>query len=113
MNGESIAVSQLEHLAGDVRPTCGLARAGAVISAVGGRRRGPRVTLAIAEEPEDGAGHVVGEGQAAYLVAHHGHLVQVVAGVRAAVGELHHRLHEVAPVADDPRAAQDVVLRAG
>lgn len=99
----AVAVAQLEHPAGYVRPAGRVAGAGEVVGAVG--RPG-------AQQVEDGLRHVVGEGEAADLVVNHGHFVEAVARVGAAVGEARHGLHEVAPIADDPRAAQDVVLRA-
>ena len=98
-----VAVAQVEHLAGDVGPAGGVSGAGEVVGAVG--------SLGF-QQVEDGPRHVAGEGQAADLVVHHGHLVEPVVRVGAAVGEPRHGPHEVVAVAYHPGAAQDVVLRA-
>ena len=96
----AVAVARFEHLAGYVRPAGGVAGAGEVVGSVWG----PGV-----QQVEDGLRHVISEGEAADLVVNHVHVVELVIRVRAAVGEARHGLHEVAPVADHPRAAQDVV----
>ena len=99
----AVAVGGLEDGAGDVGPGLDGAGARAVIGAVGGVRP---------QHVEDGLGHVAREGQAAQLVVDHGNLFQLVIRVGDAVGKPLHRLDEVAPLADDPGAAHDVVARA-
>ena len=99
----AVAVGGLEDGAGDVGPGLDGARAGAVIGAVGCVR---------AQHVEDGLRHVAREGQAAQLVVHDRDLFQLVLGVGDAVGQALHGLDEVAPLADDPGAAHDVVARA-
>ena len=99
----AVAVGGIEDGAGDVRPGLHGSRAGAVIGAVGGVG---------AQHMEDGPGHVAREGQASQLVVHDGDLLQLVLRVGDAVGERHHGLDEVVPLADDPGAAHDVVARA-
>ena len=99
----AVAVGGLEDGAGDVGPGLDSARAGAVISAVGGVR---------AQHMEDGLGHVAREGQAAQLVVDHGDLIQLVLRVGDAVGQPPHGLDEVVALADDPGAAHDVVAGA-
>ena len=99
----AVAVGGLEDGAGDVGPGLDGAGAGAVIRAVGSMRP---------QHVEDGGGHVAREGQAAQLVVHDGDLREPVLGVGDAVGEPLHGLDEVAPLADDPGAAHDVVARA-
>ena len=99
----AVAVGGLEDGVGDVRPALHRAGAGAVIRAVGGVR---------AQHMEDGLGHVAREGQAAQLVVDHGDLREFILGVGDAVGEPLHGLDEVAPLADDPAGAHDVVARA-
>ena len=99
----AVAVGGLENGAGDVGPAPHGARAGAVISAVGGVRP---------QHVEDGLGHVAREGQAAQLVVDHGDLVQLVLGVGDAVGQAPHGLDEVVALADDPAGSHDVVARA-
>ena len=98
-----VAVGGLEDGAGDVGPGLHGAGAGAVVGAVGGVRP---------QHVEDGLGHVAREGQAAQLVVHDRDLLEPVLGVGDAVGERPHRLDEVAPLADDPAGAHDVVARA-
>lgn len=110
LHGVSVAVAQLEGLRGDVGPGGDPARAGKVVRAAGARRARLAVAVAVADQPEDSLGHVAREGRAAVLVVHHGHLVQRVVGVGAAVGERRHRAHEVLAIADDPARAHDVVL---
>lgn len=61
---------------------------------------------------EDGRGHVVREGQAAQLVVHDRDALEPVLRVGDAVGQGLHRLHKVVPLADDPGAPHDVVVRA-
>lgn len=99
----AVAVGGLEDGARDVGPGLHGAGAGAVVGAVGGLR---------VQHVEDGLGHVAREGQAAQLVVDHGDLLEFVLGVGDAVGERPHGLDEVAPLADDPGAAHDVVARA-
>ena len=99
----AVAVGGLEDGAGDVGPALHGAGAGAVVGAVGGVR---------AQHVEDGLGHVAREGQAAQLVVDHGDPLEPVLGVGDAVGERLHGLDEVAPLADDPAGAHDVVARA-
>ena len=99
----AVAVGRLEDGAGDVGPGLHSAGAGAVIGAVGGLR---------VQHVEDGPGHVAREGQASQLVVHDGDLLQLVLRVGDAVGERHHGLDEVVPLADDPGAAHDVVAGA-
>lgn len=98
-----IAVGGLEDGACDVRPGLHRAGSGAVVGAVGGVRP---------QHVEDGLGHVAREGQAAQLVVDHGDLLELVVRVGDAVGQALHRLDEVVPLADDPGAAHDVVVRA-
>ena len=112
-DGGTVAVPELEHLAGDPRPAGGLPGAGAVVGPVRGRRARLQAALAVTEEEEDRAGHVSSEGEAAHLIVHHGHLVQIIIQVGTAVRQLHHGAYEVAPVSYDPRASQDVVPGAG
>lgn len=85
LDGVGVAVAQLEHLGGDVGPGGYAARAGQVVGAgLAGATR-LFVPVAVAQQPEDALGHVAGEGQAAELVVHDGHLVQRIVGVGAAV----------------------------
>lgn len=102
-DGGAVAVPELEDLAGYLAPAGDAAGAGAVVGAVGG---------AAVQEVEYGLCHVPREGEAARLVVDHGDLIELVGRVRDAVREGGHRPHEVAPVADDPGGAQDVVRRA-
>ncbi len=67
-----------------------------------------RVTV---EQEEDRARHVLREREASDLVIDDGHLLQCLIRIRHAVGQRHHRLHEIVAVADYPARAQDVVLR--
>ena len=99
----AVAVGGLEDGAGDVRPGLDGAGAGAVVGAVGGVRP---------QHVEDGLRHVAREGQASQLVVDHGDPLEPVLGVGDAVGQHFHGLDEVAPLADDPGAAHDVVTRA-
>ena len=99
-HGGTVAVAQLEHLAGNLRPARGLAGAGAVVGAIGCSR---------VEQMEDRARHIRREGEAADLVVHHRDAPQRVPGVGDAIGERRHGLHEVPAVADHPARAEDVV----
>lgn len=99
----AVAVGGIEDGAGDVGPGLDGAGAGAVVGSVGGVRP---------QHMEDGLGHVAREGQAAQLVVHDGDLLQLVLRVGDAVGQPLHGLDEVVALADDPRAAHDVVARA-
>ena len=104
-----IAVREIENANGNLRPRLHRTGACKVVGAVRTRRARLDIIVAIAEQPKNSLRHVCGEREAADLVVHHGHLVEAVVRVGAAVGEARHGLHEVAAVADHPRAAQDVV----
>ena len=112
LHGLPVAVGEVEHAGGDPRP--GLHRAGAreVVGAVLGGGAGLHVAVAVAEQVQDALRHLVGEGEAAELVVDDGYAVEGVGRVGDAVGEGFHRLDEVAAVADDPGAADDVAARA-
>ena len=97
-----VAVCLREHLACDGRPAHAVARRREVVRAIG------RVTV---DQEEDRACHVLREGEASNLVIDDGHLLQCLIRIRHAVGQRHHRLHEIVAVADYPARAQDVVLR--
>lgn len=112
LDGACVAVAQLEHLRSDVGPGRDAAGTGQVVCAVCARLAGLLVAVAVAQKPEDALGHVAGEGQAAELVVHHGHLVKRIVGVGTAVGERRHGAHEVLALADNPARTHDVVLGA-
>ena len=61
------------------------------------------------EKGEDSLGHLIGEGEAAKLIVHHGHTLQTVSGISAATRETGHCTDEVSPVADDPARAHNIV----
>lgn len=105
----AVAVGQVEHAGGDPRPGLHGAGAGEVVGAVRRRRGGLQVAVAVAEQVQDALRHLVGEGEAAELVVHHGHTLERVRGVRHPVGERPHGPDEVPAVADHPGAAHDVV----
>lgn len=92
-HGAAVAVAQLEHLAGHLRPARRLAGAGAVVGAIGCSR---------IEQMEDRASHVHREGEAADLVVHHRDALQRILRVGDAVGERGHGPHEVPTVSDYP-----------
>lgn len=105
----AVAVGEVEDAGGDPRPGLHRAGAGEVVGPV--RRGGARLHVAVpvAEEVQDPLRHLVGEGEPAELVVDHGDLLEGVGRVGDAVGERPHRPDEVAPVADDPAGAHDVV----
>ena len=99
----AVAVGGVEDGAGDIRPALNGTRAGAVVGSVGGL---------VLQDVEDGRGHVAREGETSQLVVHHGDSLEPVLRVGHTVGEPLHGLDEVAPLADDPARAHDVVARA-
>lgn len=108
----AVAVGQVEHAGGYLRPGLDGAGPGKVVGAVRRGRARLDVALTVAEQPEDALGHVAGEGEPSVLVVHDGDLLEGVLRVGHAVGEGPHRLDEVAALADDPARAHDVVARA-
>lgn len=108
----AVAVGQVEDAGRDPRP--GLHGAGAreVVCAVLGGCARLDVAVAVAQEPQDALGHLVGESEAPLLVVDDGHAIEHVTRVGAPVGEGLHGLDEVLAVSDDPGAAHDVVARA-
>lgn len=99
-DGLAVSVGDVEDGAGDVGPAPDGAGARAVVGAIGG---------AAIEQVEDCRGHVSREGEAAQLVVHNGDAIQRIGRVGHTVAEGAHGPHEVAPVADHPGAAHDVV----
>lgn len=108
----AVAVGQVEDAGGDLRPGLDGAGPGEVVGAVRRGRARLDVALAVAEQPEDALGHLVGEGESSVLVVDHGDPLEGVLRVRHAVREPLHGSDEVAALADDPARAHDVVARA-
>ena len=108
-DGVAVAVGQVEHAGGYLRPGLDGAGPRQVVDAVRRGRARLDVALAVAEQPEDALGHVAGEGEPSALVVDHGDAIEGVRRVRHPVGEGPHRPDEVAALADHPGAAHDVV----
>ena len=111
-HGAAVAVGEVENAGGDLRPRLHRAGAREVVCAVLGGGARLDVAVAIAQEPQDALGHLVGEGEAPLLIVDDGHAIEHVTRVGAPVGEVLHGLDEVLAVSDDPGAAHDVVARA-
>ncbi len=84
-HGPAVAVGEVEHAGGDLRPGLHRAGAGEVVGAVLAGRAGLHVAVAVAEQVQDALGHLVGEGEAAELVVDHGHAIEGVGRVGHAV----------------------------
>ena len=101
-HGIAIAVGGIKDDPSDISPAPDSTRPCAVIYAIGGVG---------VQQMEDRRRHITREGEAAQLIVHDGDPIELVLGIGNAVTERLHGLHEIVSIANDPRAAENVVPR--
>ena len=99
----AIAVGSIKDRTGNLRPALDRPGTGTIIGTISGM---------CIEHMEDSSSHIARKGETSQLIINNGNLIERILGVGDAVGQALHGLDEIAPLADDPAGAHDVVARA-